>query len=186
MSIQKLKNPLTEDYFNYKDYVLSDGNIPWFFKNRTTYFSETYKGDKPIDIGYFSHTLVDRPHQEHEYKYAIPKVDSSLFKQSYLILKSILNYNNITLNVLYRLNLNLTLHQTPSKSVYHIDLPYPHKIFILYLNTCSGETFVKVKDQELKSKPKEDKVIVFDGKYKHCQGVPKLDEKRVILVANYI
>ena len=35
-------------------------------------------------------------------------------------------------------------------------------------------------------KPKEDKVIVFDGKYKHCQGVPKLNEKRIVLVANYI
>ena len=36
------------------------------------------------------------------------------------------------------------------------------------------------------SSAEEDKIIIFNGEYNHFQGTPKIDENRIVLVANYI
>jgi hypothetical protein len=186
MSVQNLKNPLTKNYLDYKNYVLAEGNIPWFTKHRTHFYSENERENQPKDIFYFSHTIVDRPYQETPYRYPVPKIDSNLFEQTYKIFKEILDFNNISLNVVYRLNINLTPHQTLKKSISHTDLPFAHNVLILYFTTTSGKTYIEINNKQHTISAEEDKIIIFNGEYNHFQGTPKIDEKRIVLVANYI
>ena len=69
----------------------------------------------------------------------------------------------------------------------HTDLNLPHKVVIVYLNTFSkGRTVVLGEDgQKFYSNPKENGVIMFDGKLTHFQESPNKDEKRIVMVANF-
>ena len=61
----------------------------------------------------------------------------------YFILKEILDFNNINFDVVYRMNLNLVLHNALKESVPHTDLNLPHKVVIVYLNSFqNGRTIV--------------------------------------------
>ena len=107
--------------------------------------------------------------------------------ECYFILKEILDCNNINFEVMYRMNINLTLHSKIKESVPHIDLNLPHKVVIVYLNSFTqGRTIVLSEDQQkIYSNPKEDNVILFDGKLKHYHECPDVGEKRIVMVANF-
>ena len=58
---------------------------------------------------------------------------------------------------------------------------------IIYMSKFKrGQTYVKKGEVVEKSSPKEDEIIVFDGELDHCHAVPKEDDRRVVLVANYL
>ena len=88
---------------------------------------------------------------------------------------------------MYRMNINMTPHSSIKESLPHIDLNLPHKVVIVYLNKFSkGRTVVLGKDkQKFYSNPKEDNVIIFDGKLTHFQESPNKEEKRIVMVANF-
>ena len=118
---------------------------------------------------------------------AIPESNSDYFLNCYFILKEILDCNNINFEVMYRMNINLTLHSKIKESVPHIDSNLPHKVVIVYLNSFTqGRTIVLSEDQQkFYSNPKEDNVIMFDGKHTHYQECPGKHEKRIVMVANF-
>tara|TARA_Y200000002_G_scaffold381346_1_gene395155 strand:- start:8689 stop:9234 length:546 start_codon:yes stop_codon:yes gene_type:complete len=179
--ITELKNPLTEEYKNLKELVLSP-YLHWFYLDKTT-------DSKNKDLSFFSHHLLSRQVHEIEGKKvpAIPVSTSPYFEKCYFILKEILDYNNIGFEVMYRMNINLTLHSKIKESVPHIDLNLPHKVVIVYLTEFTkGRTIVLEEDkQKFYSNPKEDNVIMFDGALTHYQECPDIDEKRIVMIANF-
>ena len=180
--INKLKNPLTEDYKELKKIVLSN-EISWHYSPTTTINLDS----KSKDMEFFSHILLNRPDPT-DNGIKVPLVTSPYFEKCYLILEHILDFNNIHFDVLYRMNLNLTLHSSVKESTPHIDLPLKHKVIIIYLSSFEeGKTIVLDKNnKKMYSEAKEDDIIMFDGDLAHYQQSPKIDDKRVVMVANFI
>lgn len=181
--IKNLKNPVTENYKKLKNTVLSN-NFPWYYLDKTV--SDTDEED----MGFFAHCLLGRPtHQSYGKQVPpIPERVSTYFDECYFILKEILDFNNIDIEVMYRMNINMTPHSTVKSSIPHIDLNFPHKVVIVYLTKFSqGRTIVLGEDnQKFFSNPKEDNVIMFDGKLEHYQECPDIGEKRIVIVANFL
>ena len=179
--IEELANPITDNYKNLKDIILTD-KISWYYHSKTT-------PSKDKDIDFFSHALLSRPQHENNgiQVPAISSPNSIYFEKCYFILKEILDFNNINFDVVYRMNLNLTLHNALKESLPHTDLNLPHKVVIIYLNNFkNGRTIVLNKNnKKFYSNPKEDGVIVFDGKLLHYHETPELHEKRLVMVANF-
>ena len=127
--IKELKNPLTDNYKNLKKEIFSEG-IPWY------YYEKTVSEFEAQDIPFFSHMLLRRPLEEIDGMPAplISIPTSKYFEKCYFILKEILDFNNINFNVVYRMNLNLTLNNSIKESMPHTDLNLPHKVLIIYLN----------------------------------------------------
>ena len=179
--ITKLKNPVTENYKNLKNIILTE-QMGWFYQSKTTFNS------KDKDIDFFSHELLRSPQHENN-GIQVPAIsipNSDHFERCYFILKEILDFNNINFDVVYRMNLNLVLHNALKESVPHTDFNLPHKVVIVYLNSFqNGRTIVFDKNNKKSfSDPKEDGAIIFDGKFNHCVEPPALNEKRLIMVAN--
>jgi len=181
--INKLKNPLTEDYKELKKIILSN-KIAWHYNLTTTI---DLNPDPKKDMEFFSHVLLDRPDPAKD-GIAVPYVSSAYFEKCYFILKEILDFNNIHFDVVYRMNLNLTLHSSIKESTPHLDLPLTHKVIIIYLSSFEeGKTIVLDKNnKKMYSEAKEDDIIMFDGDLAHYQQSPKIDDKRVVMVANFI
>ena len=75
-------------------------------------------------------------------------------------LKEILEFNDIKIKGLYRINANLTFPTAPLlPSIPHVDHDFPHENILIYLNDTGGDTVV---DGEHYS-PHEDDVITFGG-----------------------
>ena len=180
--ITELKNPITENYKNMKK-IVSGQNFPWYYLDKTVY------GTDEDDMSMFYHCLLGRPAHEidGEKVPALPRSASNYFQEFYYILKDILDFNNIDFEVIYRMNINLTLHSKFKESIPHIDSKLPHKVVIVYLNEFTkGRTIVLGEDnKKFYSNPKEDKVILFDGALTHYQECPDIDEKRIIMIANF-
>ena len=179
--ITELKNPLTEDYKQLKKIILSN-EISWHYSSTTT----INLNSKSKDMEFFSHVLLNRPDPT-DNGIKVPLVTSAYFEKCYLILEQILDFNNIPFDVLYRMNLNLTLHSSVKQSTPHIDLPLKHKVIIIYLSSFEeGRTIVLDKNnKKIYSEAKENNIIMFDGKLTHYQESPGIDDKRVVMVANF-
>ena len=180
--ITELKNPLTEDYKNLKNLVLSN-KFPWYYCDKTVY------GTDEDDMSMFYHCLLGRPVHEidGEKVPALPRSASSYFEEFYYIFKNILDFNNIDFEVIYRMNINLTLYSKLEQSIPHVDGNFQHKVVIVYLNNFTkGRTIVLGEDkQKFYSNPKEDSVIMFDGAFTHYQECPDIEEKRLVMVVNF-
>ena len=180
--ITELKNPLTEDYKNLKNLVLGN-KFPWYYCDKTVY------GTDEDDMSMFYHCLLGRPVHEidGEKVPALPRSASSYFEEFYYIFKNILDFNNIDFEVIYRMNINLTLYSKLEQSIPHVDGNFQHKVVIVYLNNFTkGRTIVLGEDkQKFYSNTKEDNVIMFDGKLAHYQESPDIYDKRIVMVANF-
>jgi hypothetical protein len=181
--IIELKNPLTENYKELKRFVISD-KISWHFNATTTTNNSNLKKK---DMEFFSHMLLGRPQHE-DNRIAVPYVSSAYFEKCYFILKEILDFNNIPFDVVYRMNLNLTLHSSIKESTPHHDLKFPHKNIIIYLSSFkNGKTIVLDKNnKKMYSEAKEDNIIMFDGELAHYHESPAIDDKRIVMVANFL
>ena len=185
--ITNLKNPMTEKYKDMKKIILSE-EISWHYSAATTELGDRANANpnlKNTDMPFFSHMLLGRPQHEND-RVAVPYIASSYFEKCYFILKEILDFNSIHFDIVYRMNLNLTLHSSVKESIAHIDLNLPHKVIIIYLSSFeNGRTIVlDENNKKIYSEAKEDNIIMFDGKLSHYQESPKIDNKRAVMVAN--
>jgi len=184
--IRELKNPCTQEYKTLKTYVQGP-DMPWYYHS-TTVAPPTIKhiGEEEdlLDIPFYSHTLLQRPNSARGKLYS--EITSTIFEMAYEVLKQILEYNDINVSVIYRLNFNSTCYSKNKKSYYHKDLDdIPHENIIIYMSKFGdGETYVKDGEKEILSTPTEDGVILFGGSLYHCQAVPKEDERRIVMVGN--
>ncbi len=182
--INELKNPLTENYKQLKKIILSE-EISWHYSPTTTINLNSDSKNK--DMQFFSHVLLNRPNPAND-GIKVPLVTSTYFEKCYLILKEILDFNNIHFDVVYRMNLNLTLHSSVKETTPHTDLNFPHKNIIIYLSSFeNGKTIVLDKNnKKIFSEAKENNIIMFDGELAHYHESPAIDDKRIVMVANFL
>ena len=137
------------------------------------------------DSPFFSHSFLIRPTPERKY----PSVDSSFLGAFEKVLYEIVDYNNIKINCIYRINANLLYpSKGKQKTLPHIDHTWEHKMILIYLTDAGGETICV--DDKLREKlihdPSEDDVVEFDTNCRlHYCKLPKKD-RRIIIVVTYI
>ena len=206
--ITELNNPLTSNYFQFKQLVLGS-EFNWTREARTMKgaFDDENGRIVPLkdeDFVWFSHVFVGRP-QGFQYSF-VPLFYSDFAELALQVVGEILTANNILGLCVYRMNANLTQYQGGDeprrRSPLHTDLEYldektgssnkgyrstDHKILLVYLNSFTeGETAVEVDGVEHLSKPAEDKIITFNGKHLHAAYMPSApQDQRIVLNVAY-
>ena len=167
--IQKLDNPLTSDYIDLKNFILSI-DFPWFRLPNTTL------NIKDDGISFFTHTFLERPESNIGYSRAnSPYIDGCL-----KVLHQIVSFNDVEFNYFIRASVNLVSPcLTVKKTLEHCDHQFPHKNILIYLSETDGDTVV---DGENFS-PQEDCGIIFTGKHYHYTPT---DKDRIVLVGTFI
>ena len=178
MIIKELKNPLTKEYNELKEYILGT-QMAWHWK------PDCVPGSKNLPIEFLSHSVLERsdPSDGHLY----PKTYSSTIDLCEHVLWQIFSYNDILPNTILRINFNLTLQSCQKTSTSpHTDHLLEHKNLIIYLNESDGETVMcDESDNDLEfSEPKEDKIITFSGRHYHL--LPMKNKRRVVMVCTFI
>ena len=169
--IQLINNPKTEKYKQFKSFVLSK-SFPWFY-----YGSIEQRGPSSP---FLSHTFLLRPGANvGGKKYSV--TNSVYIDQMDEVFQEIIDFNNIEVNCIYRMNANVT---EPLKNIErvptHTDHVFPHHNMLIYLTDADGAT---VCGEEMHD-PQEDDIIIFDGK-EHFHYYPT-EKRRVVLVATYV
>lgn len=120
----------------------------------------------------------------------------------------VLHNAGIVFKELLRIRLGCSLQNpTPFTEEPHVDFDYPHKVALLYFNSCDGDTVLYNQKFDINSKlssneqyihnknnfevferstPEENKLFVFDGLYFHSSSVPTNTSKRIVMNINYI
>lgn len=167
---------LTDEEKNIIDFFNSY-NFPLFYQKTT---SERY--------WQYSHTFLVRNTLGNEQLEGI--VNSNNYKLAYELFKSICDSNGLIFKKIYRAALNSTGYHSDLHGDIHNDLleNTKHNVFLFYLNNFDyGYTFLFDDNDRIihTIKPQKNKVVVFDGKYKHAQGFCSPGQRRLILVFNY-
>ena len=190
--IKVLSNPKTDTYLNLKEKVLSS-EFFWQYSTGTNqgidYLNE-YQ-----DVPYYSHTIIQRPTP----KFPVPFILDSSWKESVDVFDEIMNYNNLSYKLIYRLNFNSTFYVHDKMSPPHVDHDYSHKNMIVYLNSFTGgfthvfrkmwpesEFNVSPTDMKYSFKGEEDDIMAFDGLHYHCMECPKQGERRIVMIVTYL
>lgn len=168
-----------------KNFVLNSKDMAWYHDSETLPPNSKYKNPNEKDLKFYGHKVLERPDIDRGHPYS--EITSQHFNSSYKVIQQIFDYNNIPLNVIYRINFNCVHPQRVKQSVWHRDLEIPHKNFIIYLSKFTdGCTYLKNGDEVEKSEPVEDGIIIFDDEL-HCHAPPKkLGERRIVLVACWL
>tara|TARA_A200000159_G_scaffold131033_1_gene127977 strand:- start:1066 stop:1545 length:480 start_codon:yes stop_codon:yes gene_type:complete len=147
-------------------------NLSWSYSQDLQY-EQPPEGHQRMP--FMSHNVLIRP--EH---IGYPTKASPYFNMVCFALKEILEFNDVKIKGLYRINANLTFPTAPLlPSIPHIDHDFPHENVLIYLNDTGGDTVV---DGEHYS-PHEDDVITFGGE-KHYMYPPDKGG-RIVIVATY-
>ena len=173
--IQKLRNPKTVLYQELKNIVLRE-HFAWFY-NKTSHGDLLESESEWDSFSFFSHTFLARPNEDHPF----PQDQSSFLMLANDVFVEIARENNISPQVLYRANANLTIPtETGRCGPPHRDHDFPHKNLLVYLtDTNGGDTVV---GDEIYS-GKEDDIILFEGEH---QGCPPTSDRRVVLVYTFL
>ena len=174
--LRTLINPKTEEYQAFKKLVLSKDYVWRWFADATNGLPVP-EGFAPVIVYYTD--LLFRPDAAHDLKgYPLPM--SPYVDSAAKIIREILEKNNVKLNCILRIATNCVYaHKEVVKSTPHVDHPFDHKNFIIYLNDSSGDTIVEGERSTLK----EDKAIFFSGEHYHETPV---EGRRIVLVATFI
>ena len=156
--IKVLENPITPNYLEFKDLVLSS-EFPWIYTNSTK-------------MPFYSHVFLDRPENA---KFSNPQ--SELLGLNLKVLDEIIQHNNLFDKYFFlRSNANCVHADTGDQfSELHIDHRFPHFNLLVYLSG-DGETIV----EDEKFFPQADNVILFTGK--HYMKRPSIG-RRVVLIS---
>ena len=159
--IKVLENPITSNYLELKDLVLSS-EFPWLYSFSTK-------------MPFYSHVFLDRPENA---KFSNPQ--SELLGLNLKVLDEIIQHNNLFDRYFFlRSNANCVHADTGEQfSEPHIDHRFPHFNLLVYLTNDGdgGETIVEDK----KFFPQANNVILFTGK--HYMNRPRVG-RRVVLIS---
>tara|TARA_B100000131_G_C17833217_1_gene498655 strand:+ start:44 stop:652 length:609 start_codon:yes stop_codon:yes gene_type:complete len=196
--VKKLMNPKTKDYNLLKQESLG-GNMTWRYVNSTDP-SINLDTDRYTANGLYQHTIVSGP--DYPPYSLVPRVESPYADLVFLVIKQILDYNNIEYTQIHRCVINQIHYWDGKPSPPHLDhYKIPHNNCLVYLNSFDrGEIDVYTEDGDFDSrfdhhyndqidhiesyKPFEDDIIIFGG-YNHSVHQPAPMQRRVVLVFTY-
>ena len=169
--INKLKNPRFYSYQQMKE-LFTGPNLSWSY-SQDLQFEQPPEGHQRMP--FMSHNVLIRP--EH---IGYPTKASPYFNMVCFALKEILEFNDVKIKGLYRINANLTFPTAPLlPSIPHVDHDFSHENILIYLNDTGGDTVVNGEHYS----PNEDDVITFGGE-KHYMYPPERGG-RIVIVATY-
>ena len=178
--MQTLKNPLTKEYLQLKQEVLSH-SFPWYWNETSTEENFLSEMENSPHLG---HSILKRPNNYgDEYPSLFPVVTSSYSDICNQVLSQIFEFNQIKINCIYRISFNLTLPFSDKPIPAHQDHDFPHANFLIYLNDAGGETVCLSPEGKRVHCQLEDDIIIFEGIHYHF--LPK-KTRRVVLVATFI
>jgi len=173
--MKKLINPKTENYFKFKEFILSD-DFPWHFNGSVV--GELGESQNTPNANWsYSHSILDRPEHNHFHSSAI--LHAGQFVET---ISEIFDYNQIPNYLFLRMNVNATHPVTTESRIgfYHSDHDFKHENFILYLTPTDGATMI----EGVPYTPiEEDECITFTGS--HANQFPTYG-RRIVIVATYI
>ena len=182
--------PKTDTYLSLKEEVLSS-NFAWHYVH--TPFPIPDWGIPEEDIEkyncspYFSHAVLKPPKSSSGEGNLFSLVSSSVSIKCNSFIQEIAKYNNVNINLVVRINFNLTLpslNNKPDKP--HYDHEFPHKNMVIYFTDFDGGETVIFDEFDISQKkfsPSEDTGIIFEGK--HCFYYPTKG-RRVVMVVTFI
>ena len=181
--MNKIIIPQTHDYISLKTDVLSS-NFPWVYVE--TPFGPANEEDKKLwnCFPYFSHSVLRAPGSGGDQNiFSLPNSEWAPLCNE--VLKQINAENNLDIDVVLRINFNLTLPSTNNRpDRKHVDHTFPHKNMLVYLTVCEGGETVVFGDTTEDYIPVEDTGIVFGGD-NHYHYFPETG-RRVVMVVTYI
>ena len=166
--IKQLRNPLTREYRELKEFILSH-DFPWFYFRNTTTVKEDY-------IPFYSHTLLERPEVTGIYS----KSNSPYLDRISKVINDFLRVNEVEYNYLVRLSINCTYPLSKVRSTeLHEDHTFSHQNILVYLTNSGGKTIVEREEFD----PSEDDIIIFSGMHQHL--TPEKG-RRVVIVGTFV
>ena len=159
--IKVLKNPITENFLEFKKYIFSNDFV--------------WKYEQSTGMDFYSHTFLQRPEY---FGYSKPLCKSIEFNLT--VLSEIIDHNKLFANNQYfflRSNANC-VHPDEGSNLFsqsHTDHKYPHFNLLVYLSG-DGETIV----EDEKYFPQENDVILFTGN--HYMKRPSKG-RRIVLIS---
>jgi len=175
--IKKLINPLTDNYKEFKNFVISD-DMPWFWWETST--PGLLEVDEYHNFGFYSHAFLVRPNEGGNF---FSRPNSQFLNSAQQIFMEIASANSMNVNVIYRMNANCVMPTQEQKfSIPHYDHNFPHKNCLIYLTNTGGNLRLFEGNKIIEHNPYEDDVIVFGGK--HCLKPPK-NGRRISIVVTF-
>lgn len=184
-------------FFLLKDKVITSGTFPWYYNENIT-GNTGDPLDRPTMYSYgFSHMVAM------DSKVYSPEIHNCLFGFYGKILE-VSGRNNIE-----RVRFEMTTHSYKKEIHFpHIDLDYEHIASVFYMTDSESETVIydhkvpnngSVNFSEIYTKeeyygfpvkqlikPKENRIVIFDGCYLHTSYPPINEKSRVILNVNVV
>jgi hypothetical protein len=112
----------------------------------------------------------------------LPRISPEFYGIFDTVLNEIFVFNNITVQYVFRVNLNITTPTEKNLPCYpHVDHDFPHKNLLIYLNDSDGDTVEESTNSRFT--PKEDDVIVFSGSHYHH---PPTSGRRIVIICTYM
>ena len=186
-----IDNVLSDQVFsNLRDLILGS-NMPWYYKEVTTYKDES--NNKLYD-GSFSHWALTQNGSTSEF-----------YPVLYTSLLACLDRSGQKLDKLLRIRIGKYM-LTPEEFIHtpHIDIDIPHVSGLLYLHdsdsgthfynefynpNCGVDSYTNLKQIKLTHcdtvYPKENRFVWFDGLQYHCSSSPTTQKRRVVVNFNY-
>jgi len=151
--------------------IFDDDNFSWFLEKDIT------RGGKTFNNYGFKHTL----------KFENGNVASNLLSFFMPMVYTVTEKNNLNYNNIIKARIFLqTPRNNKSYNIPHIDLNYPHLVFLYYVNDSDGDTFLfeetledtpnPKKDYQFNTKkfvsPKKGRGLLFNGNRYHASSNP--------------
>jgi hypothetical protein len=161
-------------HLNMIDHIMSDG-FPWFYQ---------YSTNMNPKFMYYGHVLLSRNSSDPTLEGI---VNSNFYDDCFSLFKDFCNTNKIEVSKVYRACLNSTFYIPEKMGEIHKDLPFDHKVFIMYLNEFDeGQT--KLYDNNnilIKTiQPQKFKGVVFSDT-PHTNSFCSPFQRRVVMVFNF-
>jgi hypothetical protein len=161
---------ISESQEGFIQFVKSN-DFPWFFQEGT---GQSYN--------VYAHGLMKRnPIDEQENGIE----NSTSYVWAYSLFEKFCTDNGVAINKVYRAAFNST-NSADGISGIHCDHEFEHRVFILYLNDCSGSTNIYDSNHVLikKIKPEKYKGIIFDG-LPHNNEPCEVGERRLVMIFTF-
>ena len=197
MKGQKMTEPIIVDDFLPKFYYKSimdsvdTSNISWYF------LKESSGWETPPVVDGINFTKNQTGFAHTIYNENDGGATSQFYPLFYPIQNIISEVFNLSIERLIRIRLGLITNIGITGSHYpHVDMKFPHKTVLLYLNDSDGDTIfynesfvddsAKSLSVSLTNTPKKNQAVLFDGLQYHSSSFPTLSDYRMTANINFI
>ena len=184
---------------NHIEKFIMSPKFPWFWQDSQTfdkpeYFNKHLPGWLQPMLSHYngpflSHTLLRRSEDANESHMSRTASDFSIYYEFFIeIFHRFMIENNLKYSKIFRANLNLNWYNGIEHTEPHLDHPWPHCNFIMYLNTCKdGQTIIWPNDFSTSYViPCEQYTAVAFHQQWHAHRYPSIGTRRVVFVVTYI